>query len=334
MNRLGCLGMLLGTLLPVFACGSGGPETSGGDEVDQLRIAVVPKSTTHDFYKAVHVGALRAEKEFGVEVIFRGPEREDSRDQQISLVQNLISSGVDAIVLAPLDQHALVPSVRLATQAGIPVVVFDSGLAAEAGTDYISYVSTPNVEGGRIAGKRMGDLLGGQGRVLLLRHAEGSESTMRREEGFVEALSAFTGIELIDPERYAGVTTATAQIASESLLTTYDYVDGVFCANESCTFGLLLALRSRGLVGDIRLVGFDANERLVAALEQGDLEGLVVQSPVEMGYLGVKTAVDHLRGVTVELRQNTGVTLATRENMKDPIIAELLTPDFSLLLDR
>ena len=334
MNRLGCLGMLLGTLLPVFACDSGGPTTSGDDAVDQLRIAVVPKSTTHDFYKAVHVGALKAEKEFGVEVIFRGPEREDSRDQQISLVQNLISSGVDAIVLAPLDQHALVPSVRLATQAGIPVVVFDSGLAADAGTDYISFVSSPNVEGGRIAAKRMGDLLGGQGRVLLLRHAEGSSSTMRREEGFVEALSAFTGIELIDPERYAGVTTATAQIASESLLTTYDYVDGVFCANESCTFGLLLALRSRGLVGDIRLVGFDANERLVAALEQGDLEGLVVQSPVEMGYLGVKTAVDHLRGVTVELRQNTGVTLATRENMQDPIIAELLTPDFSLLLDQ
>jgi ribose transport system substrate-binding protein len=157
---------------------------------------------------------------------------------------------------------------------------------------------------------------------------------MRREEGFVEALSAFTGIELIDPERYAGVTTATAQIASESLLTTYDYVDGVFCANESCTFGLLLALRSLGLVGDIRLVGFDANERLVAALEQGDLEGLVVQSPVEMGYLGVKTAVDYLKGVTVELRQNTGVTLATRENMQDPIIAELLTPDLSRLLDR
>ena len=334
MKRLGCMGMLLATFLPVSACGSGGPEISGVGGVEQFRIAVVPKGTTHDFWKAIHVGALRAEKEFGVEVIFRGPEREDNRDQQISLVQNLISSGVDAIVLAPVDQHALVPAVRLAKQSGIPVVVFDSGLAAEAGTDYISYVSTPNVEGGRIAGQRMGDLLGGQGRVLLLRHAEGSESTMRREEGFVEALSAFPGIELIDPKRYAGVTTATAQIASESLLTTYDYVDGVFCANESCTFGLLLALRSRGLAGVIRLVGFDSNERLVTALEQGELEGLVVQNPVEMGYLGVKTAVDHLQGVAVELRQDTGVTLATRENMKDPIIAKLLTPDLSRLFDQ
>ena len=108
----------------------------------------------------------------------------------------------------------------------------------------------------------------------------------------------------------------------------------VFFVRTSRALGLLLALRSLGLVGNIRLVGFDANERLVTALEQGALEGLVVQSPVEMGYLGVKTAVDHLQGVTVELRQNTGVTLATHENMKDPIIAELLTPDLSRLLDR
>ena len=336
MNWWGWLGVLLAMFLPVAACGGSGPEMSGvGGDTGQFRIAVVPKGTSHDFWKAIHVGALRAEQEFGnVEVIFRGPEREDNRDQQISLVQNLISSGVDAIVLAPVDQHALVPSVRLATQSGIPVIVFDSGLAAEAGTDYVSYVATPNVEGGRIAGRRMGELLEGRGRVLLLRHAEGSESTMRREEGFVDALSDFTGIELIDPKRYAGVTTATAQIASESLLTIYDDVDGIFCANESGSFGLLLALRSRGLAGDIRLVGFDSNERLVTALEQGELDGLVVQNPVEMGYLGVKTAVDHLQGATVEILQDTGVTLATRENMHDPAIAELLTPDLSRLFER
>ena len=111
---------------------------------------------------------------------------------------------------------------------------------------------------------------------------------MRREEGFVAALSAFADIELIDPKRYSGVTTATAQIASESLLTAYDDVDGIFCANESSTFGMLLALRGRGLAGRIRFIGFDANEGLVEALELGELDGLVVQNPMGMGYLGVK----------------------------------------------
>ena len=321
-------------LLASAGCGGG---DAGRDPaaVAQLRIAVVPKGTTHDFWKAVHAGAVRAERELGdVQVIYRGPEREDNRDQQISLVQNLISSGVDAIVLAPLDQHALVPPVRLAAQAGIPVVVFDSRLAAEAGTDYVSYVATDNLEGGRIAGQRMGELLQGRGRVLLLRHAEGSESTMRREEGFVEALSAFADVELIDPKRYSGVTTATAQIASESLLTAYEDVDGIFCPNESSTFGMLLALRARGLACSIRFIGFDATEGLVEALENGELDGLVVQNPMGMGYLGVKTAVAHLRAQEVELRQDTGVTLATRDNMHEPDVASLLAPDLARYLER
>ncbi|MBU23815.1 MAG: substrate-binding domain-containing protein [Vicinamibacterales bacterium] len=326
------LGVVVASLL---VAGCGGTESGGAGEPERLRIAVVPKGTSHDFWKSIHAGALRAEEELGnVEVIYRGPEREDNRDQQISLVQNLVSSGVDAIVLAPLDEHALVPSVRLAMQSGIPVVVIDSGLAAEAGTDYVSYVATDNVEGGRIAGRQMGELLEGRGRVLLLRHAEGSESTMRREEGFVEALATFPDIELVDPQRYSGVTTATAQVAAESLLTTHDDVDGIFCANESSTFGMLLALRSRELAGEITFIGFDANESLVAALAEGELAGLVVQNPMGMGYEGVRTAVAHLQGAPVDLRQDTGVRLATRDNMNDPEIAELLTPDLARYLEQ
>ncbi|MBL03415.1 MAG: sugar ABC transporter substrate-binding protein [Acidobacteria bacterium] len=304
-------------------------------EESRLRIAVVPKGTTHDFWKAIHAGALQAEEELGnITVVYRGPEREDDRDQQVSLVQNLLTGSVDAIVLAPLDENALLPSVRLATQSGIPVIIIDSGLAGEVGQDYISYVATDNHEGGRLAGRHMGELLNGEGQVLLLRHAEGSESTMRREEGFIEALAEFPNIELIDPKRYSGVTTATAQIAAENLLTTYDKVDGIFCANESCTFGLLLALRSRGLAGKIRFVGFDTNSELVDALGEGELDGLVVQDPMAMGYLGVKTAVAHLASESVELRQNTGVRLATRENMHESDIAQLLAPDLSRYLEQ
>ena len=280
----------LGSVLVLLSVACAGSDPAPGGSADAtdagrtLRIAVIPKGTTHDFWKAIHAGAIQAEQQLGdLDVIYRGPEREDNRDQQISLVQNMISSGVDAIVLAPLDEHALLPSVRLAGQAGIPVVIIDSGLAGEVGRDFISYVATDNREGGRIAGRRMGELLNGRGRVLLLRHAEGSESTMRRAEGFIEALGEFPNVELVDPPRYSGVTTATAQVASESLLTAYDSVDGIFCPNESSTFGMLLALRSRGLAGQIRFIGFDANDSLVEALERGELDGLVVQNPMGMG---------------------------------------------------
>ena len=318
--------------------GCGGEPAPTGSEADgeqSLRIAVIPKGTTHEFWKAVHAGAIKAERELDrVDIVYRGPEREDNRDQQVALVQNFVSSGVDAIVLAPLDVQALLQPVRLAVQSGIPVVVIDSGLAGDVGRDYISYIATDNLEGGRIAGRYMGELLDGRGRVLLLRHQEGSESTMNREQGFVEALQEFTEIELIDPGRYSGATRATAQVASESLLVTHADVDGIFCANESSTFGMLLALRSRGLAESIRFVGFDSSPGLVEALAQGELDGLVLQDPMSMGYLGVRTAVAHLRGESVEPHHDTGVTLVTRDNMNAPAIEQLLSPDLSSFLDQ
>lgn len=310
---------------------STGPTTQPA--LASLRIAVIPKGTTHDFWKSVHAGAIKAQREVGsINVIFRGPEKEDDREAQISLVQNFISSRVDAIVLAPLDDKALLPAVQQATAAEIPVVIIDSGLAGQVGKDFVSYAATDNYKGGQLAGQRLGGVLGGRGRALLLRYQEGSASTIQREKGFVEAISKFPEIELIDPKRYAGPTRATAQEASENLLTADSNVQGIFCPNESSTFGMLLALRSRGLAGKIRFVGFDASPGLVEALAKGELDGLVVQNPMKMGYLGVKTAVAYLHGNPVEQQQDTGVVLVTGETMNRPEYKELLSPDLSKYL--
>jgi ribose transport system substrate-binding protein len=295
-----------------------------------FKIAVIPKGTTHDFWKSVHAGAIKAQRELGnIDLVFRGPEREDDREQQVSLVQNFISSRVDAIVLAPLDDKALLPAVQQATAAKIPVVIIDSALAGQVGRDFVSFAATNNYEGGLLAGQRLGQVLGGRGHVLLLRYQEGSASTVERERGFVEALAKFSHIELIDPKRYAGATRATAQEASENLLTAYADVQGIFCPNESSTFGMLLALRSRGLAGKLRFVGFDASPGLVEALERGELDGLVVQNPLKMGYIGVMTAADALQGKPVPSLQDTGVVLVTKETMDQPEYKELLSPDLS-----
>ncbi|MBK7403838.1 MAG: substrate-binding domain-containing protein [Phycisphaerales bacterium] len=247
---------MLGIAMLLSACGkpAESPAAKGGDQGGakgdspaKLRVAVVPKGTTHDFWKSVHAGAKQAEHDLeGVEITFQGPEREDDRAQQIGLVENLIASKYDAIVIAPLDDKALVAPIRAATQAGIPVVVIDSGLDAEVGKDYVSFIATDNEQGGRMGGQKMAELLGGKGRVLLLRYQEGSASTTLREKGFVEAIGEAPGIELVDPKRYAGATRATAQEAAENLLSTYEGIDGIFCPNESSTFGMLLAVRARG----------------------------------------------------------------------------------------
>ncbi len=300
----------------------------------KLKIAVIPKGTTHDFWKSVHAGAVKAARELGnVDLIFRGPEKEDDREQQVSLVQNFISSRVSAIVLAPLDDQALLPAVRQATAAKIPVVIIDSGLAGTVGTDFVSFAATDNYKGGQLAGQRLAEVVGDKGRVLLLRYQEGSASTVERERGFVEALAKTPGVTLVDPKRYAGPTRATAQEASENLLTADSDVQGIFCPNESSTFGMLLALRSRGLTGKIHFVGFDASPGLVEALRKGELDGLVVQNPLKMGYTGVKTAVDYLNAKKVEPLQDTGVVLVTKETMDQPQYKELLSPDLSQYLE-
>jgi ribose transport system substrate-binding protein len=300
----------------------------------KLKIALIPKGTTHDFWKSVHAGGVRAARELGnVDLIWRGPEKEDDREQQVSLVQNFVSTGVAAIVLAPLDEKALVAPVRQAMGAKIPVVIIDSGLDGEPGKDYVSFAATDNYKGGTLAGQRLAEVMGGKGKALMLRYQEGSNSTMERERGFVDAIAQHSEIQLVDPKRYAGPTRATAQEAAENLLTAHPDVQGIFASNESASFGMLLALRSRGLVGNVRFVGFDASPGLLDGLGKGEMDGLIVQDPMNMGYLGVKTAVDHLQGKSAPPRQDTGVVLVTKETMNKADFAELLRPDLAKYLN-
>lgn len=290
------------------------------------RIAVVPKGTTHEFWKAVEAGAKKAGTEGGLDVTYRGPEKEDDREQQLALIQNLIGSKFDAIVLAPLDSKVMVEPVRQATAAKIPVIIMDSGLEGEVGKDYVSFVATDSEAGGRLAGEKMASLLPKGGKVLLLRYMEGSASTALREKGFVDAISKASGVTLVDPKRYAGATRATAQDAAENLLAANGDIAGVFCPNESSTFGMMLALRSRGMLGKVTFIGFDSSPELVEAMKTGEIAALVLQNPIKMGYLAVKAAADALAGKKVEPRIDTGVAIITKENMGSPENAELLAP--------
>jgi ribose transport system substrate-binding protein len=219
-----------------------------GTKAKKYRVIVIPKGTTHEFWKTLHAGTLQAAKELGnVEVIWQGPQKEDDRVFQIQLVQNAVAAGVDGIVIAPLDSRALVEPVEAAIAKGIPVLVFDSALES---TKPVSYVATNNYHGGVLAAKRLGELLKGEGRVILLRYAVGSESTEQREKGFTDTLSKeFPKIKLISDSEYAGPTSDSAQQKAQSLVTRYrGQVDGIFCPNESSTFGMLRALDGAGML--------------------------------------------------------------------------------------
>lgn len=304
------------------------PNAAGGGK--KYRIAVIPKGTTHEFWEAIHAGAVKAERELTaqgtpVEIIWKGPLREDDREQQIQVVEGFTSQGINGIVLAPLDNRALVRPVEEAQRAGIPTVLIDSGLET---SNVVSFVATDNGKGGELAADRINQLLGGKGKVLLLRYQEGSASTTEREEGFVKQMKAkYPGVELISADQYAGATRDTAKRAAENLLNRYgNEIQAVFVVNESSTAGMLLALQDINQAGKINLVGFDSTQTFIDAMRNKQLQGFVVQKPFNMGYLGVKTMVAHLQGQPVEKRIDTGVTMITPENVDAPESQEALHP--------
>ena len=315
-------------LVLLTACHRGSKANPG--EPKQLRIVVIPKGTTHEFWKSIHAGAVKAARELGVEVIWKGPLKEDDLKSQIDLVQRFTAQRVSGIVLAPLDSKGLRGAVHDATQNSIPVVVIDSGLDSN---DAVSFVATDNRAAGRLAGFRMAALLANKGNLLVLRYQEGSASTHEREEGFIESIRKHPEIKIVSDNRYAGATTETAYAAAESLLlaqaAAQGTVQGVFTPNESSTFGMLLALEKSGLAGKLKFIGFDASEKLVAALKADEIHGLLIQNPFQMGYLGVKSMVQKLRGGTVQPLIDTGSTFVQKENLSDPAVKELLLPDLS-----
>ena len=294
-------------------------------------IAVIPKGTTHEFWKSITAGAVKAERELSekgtkVEIIWKGPLREDDRDQQIQVIENFMTRQVSSIVLAPLDSQAMVKPINNAVKAGVPVVVIDSDVKTDK---YVSFVATDNYKGGQLAGERMGQLLDGKGNVVLLRYAVGSASTEAREAGFLDVLKTkYPDIKVISSDQHAGATRELAYQVSQNLLNRFGReVNGVFCPCEPPTIAMTKALRDIGLAhGKVKMVGFDAGSQSVLDMKNGDVQGLVVQNPVLMGYLGVMTAVKNLQGEKVEKRIDTGVVLVTPENMEKPEIKELLYP--------
>ena len=315
--------------LAVFGCTKNEPTAENSAGGKKLRIAVIPKGSTHEFWKSVHEGANRAQDELGVEIIFKGPEKENDRSQQVDIVENFINQKVDGIVLAPLDDKALAPPVNEAMKAGIPVLIIDSDLH---GADTVSFVATDNEKGGHMAAEHLAKLLNGKGRVVMLRYEEGSASTMYREKGFMDEMAKNPGIQVVSSNQHGGATTETAQKASENLLAGYRKpdgslnIDGIYTPNESTTFGMLLVLKGNNWAGKVKFVGFDASAKLIDGLRAGEINGLILQNPRNMGYLGVKTLVDKIKGQTVEKRIDTGATLVTKENMDQPDVAKLIAP--------
>ena len=314
----GCSKSAESTATPPPIDGAGGPKP-------KITLAAIPKATTHSYWKAAEAGARRAAAEFGVELEWQGPLDDSKVADQIGIFNNLAASGLQGILLSPCDDKALAPHVRSAAKRGIPVAVFDSPLDAKQGTDYINFVATDNKAAGATGAQTLEALIGGTpvhgGNVLVIRFTEGSASTRLREEGFSAELAKFPALK-IAAQQFTDGSMAGAQRVAETLLNNYVKnnkleLAGVFASNQPTaegTYNALKALRDKGVQVDAKFVGFDDSALLIQGLQNGVINALVVQDPEKMGYLGVKSLVDHLNGKTVAAYVDTGVTVKTKAN--------------------
>lgn len=302
--------------------------TAACRQADVRIVGVVPKGTNHIFWQTVHAGAVKAAREFHFEIEWNAPTLEVDSSRQIEIVESMINRRLAGIVLAPVDRHALVAVVQRAAREGIPVSIFDS--AIDTGS-IVSYVATNNTEGGRMAACRLGEILGGKGKVGVIGFMPGSASTMEREDGFQSEIRAhFPGIEIVGLQ-FGMADRAKAMGETENILTAHPDLAGLFADNESSSSGAVQALKSRRAT-TVKLVAFDASDQLLADLRSGVIDSLVVQNPFRMGYESTRAIGLKLAGQTPPAKIDSGATLVRREDLDKPEIRELLHPNIERYL--
>ena len=298
------------------------------DSKAKPRVGVVPKGANHIFWQAVHAGAMKAAREFNLEIEWNAPALEIDASRQIGIVESMTNRKLAGIVLAPVDRKALVNAVERAMNNGVPVAIFDSDIDTDK---RISYVATDNREGGRMAARHLGELMLEKGKAAYVGFMPGSAATMEREQGFYEEMAAkYPAIKIVQ-KVYGKASQATAMTAVENILTAHPDLTGMFADNESSSMGASLALKARSETR-VRVVAFDANEQLIADLRHRHLDGLLVQDPLRMGYEATRAIALTLRNETPPKHVDSGIVLVTRADLERPEVIPLLFPDIKKYL--
>ncbi len=292
-------------------------------------VGVVPKGSTNVFWQSVHAGAIKAARESSFEIEWSAPSVETDAGRQIEIVESMINRRLSGLLLAPVDRVALVRPVERAAQLGIPTVIFDSALDTPK---IASYVATDNTFGGRLAARRMGQALGGQGKAAILGFMLGSASTMEREQGFQDEIAKqFPGIRIVDL-RYSNSDRAVAMAMAENILTAHPDLGGIFADNEGSSTGASRALKSRG-ASQVKLVAFDSTPQLVDDLRAGWIDSIVVQAPFAMGYKAAQSMGMLLAKQAPPARIDSGVRLIAKGDLDKTDVQELLNPDLRKYLE-
>jgi ribose transport system substrate-binding protein len=288
-------------------------------------IAVLTKSQGVEFWETVENGAKNAGEELGIQIVCEATETESDIDDQISMINDLINQGVDGIVVAPLDTEALNDVLAKATDAGIPIITIDSTVSYD---EVLSEIGTSNISAGEIAARNMAELIDNKGDVVVITHGSDSVLTAKqRKQGFVQAmLENFSSINVVADINGE----ADTDIAKEKILECLKEnpsIKGIYATNESVAVGACQAVEELGLAGQVKIIGFDSSNTEISYLEDGVLNGMMVQNPYLFGYLAVRNMSKAIDGKRIDSSINTGITFVNNENLEDQDVQVILYPN-------
>ncbi len=264
-----------------------------------------------------------AAQEFGVDIIWNGPNDETDSNRQIQIVDSMITRRVDALAISATDERALAAPVERAVDAGIPVTVFDSGVNTER---YVTFVATDNAGAGVRAAKRLAALTPDKRTLAMVMQKPGGTSTEYRERAFEETIARELPGYSIVARQYCMADRARALAAAENILTANPNIGGIFCSSEAASLGTIQALGARGAAGKVRLVTFDTSDTHVAALRAGTIDVMLVQDAVQIGYQAVASLGRKLRGETPARLASLPAREIVREDLGKPDVQSLLRP--------
>lgn len=281
-------------------------------------IAVIVKTVNSDFWQNVKKGANDgAAKLKGYTATFQGAASDTDLAGQVALVENAVNRKVAGIVLAPSDPDALIPAMKKAWEAKIPVILIDSA-ASDAGKNYYqSFLATDNKKAGELCAQALIDKIGKEGKIAIMSFTAGSGSEIGRVGGFKKYIETHSKLKIVST-LYSNSQMGTALNQTTDVLAANPDLKGLFGANEPTAIGMGRALVQSGKAGKVAAIGFDGNGDLQAFVKDGTIEAIAVQSAYMMGHLGVTTVADVVAGKKVPKFLDTGVVMVTKKNIDTP----------------
>jgi ribose transport system substrate-binding protein len=289
-------------------------------------IPIIVKDTTSFYWQIVLAGARKAGQDLGVKVPELGAQSESDITGQISILENAVAEKPAAIVIAPTEFKALGKPIDEAAKK-VPIIGIDSSADSKA---FTSFLTTDNVQGGRIAADGLAEAIKekygkAEGDVALITSLPGVGSLDARAKGFKEELAKYPGLKLVADKVADGQATTGLNIMTD-LITANPNLRGVFASNLIMAQGAGQAVAENKKADQIKLIGFDSDDKLVGFLKDGTIYALVVQDPYRMGYDGIKTALAASKGEKVPAFVDTGANLITKANMNGEKQSALLNP--------